>query len=79
MSIKRHLIDPSVGSKGYFPPINLSVENSFWDKNDVSDIAVFEKYLTEKRDEHQSYVAHGGYLEQRALYRKTHVSNRHHS
>ncbi|MBF4984831.1 peptidoglycan DD-metalloendopeptidase family protein [Nonlabens mediterrranea] len=69
MSIKRHLIDPSVGSKGYFP-INLSVENSFWDKNDVSDIAVFEKYLAEKRDEHQSYVAHGGYLEQRALYRK---------
>ncbi|KEZ92522.1 peptidoglycan DD-metalloendopeptidase family protein [Nonlabens ulvanivorans] len=69
MIIKRHLIDPSVGSKGYFH-INLSVENSFWDKNDVSDIAVFEKYLAEKRDEHQSYVAHGGYLEQRALYRK---------
>ncbi|GAK91530.1 M23/M37 peptidase [Nonlabens ulvanivorans] len=36
----------------------------------MSDIAVFEKYLAEKRDEHQSYVAHGGYLEQRALYRK---------
>ncbi|MEO9502228.1 peptidoglycan DD-metalloendopeptidase family protein [Nonlabens ulvanivorans] len=69
MIIKRHLIDPSVGSKGYFP-INLSVENSFWDKNDVSDIAVFEKYLAKKRDKHQSYVAHGGYLEQRALYRK---------
>ncbi|MGJ8683920.1 MAG: peptidoglycan DD-metalloendopeptidase family protein [Nonlabens sp.] len=69
MNIKKHLIDPELSNKGYFP-INLSVSNPFWDENDVSDIAIFEQYLKEKRQESSSFVAHGGYLEQRALYRK---------
>ncbi len=69
MNIHRHLIDPELGKQGYFL-IDLSVVNTFWDENDVSDIAVFEKYLEEKRTINKSYVAHGGYLEQRALYRK---------
>jgi murein DD-endopeptidase MepM/ murein hydrolase activator NlpD len=66
----KHLIDPKYSSEDYFP-INLSVANSFWDENDVSDIPVFEKYLQEQRALTGKYVAHGGYLEQRALYRKS--------
>ena len=67
---KHHLIDPSLGTRGYFP-IDLSVKNAFWDTNDVSDIPTFERYLAEKRQETNRYVAHGGYLEQRALYRRS--------
>ncbi|WP_438962856.1 peptidoglycan DD-metalloendopeptidase family protein [Nonlabens sp.] len=69
MSIIKHLINPEIGERGYFP-IDLSIQNPHWDKNDVSDIEVFEKYLESKRLETNRYVAHGGYLEQRALYRK---------
>lgn len=68
--IKHHLIDPSLGARGYFP-IDLSVKNAFWDANDVSDITTFEQYLAKKRQETNRYVAHGGYLEQRALYRRS--------
>jgi murein DD-endopeptidase MepM/ murein hydrolase activator NlpD len=66
----KHLIDPKYGPEDYFP-IDLSVKNSFWDKNDVSDILVFERYLEEQRFKTGAYVAQGGYLEQRALYRKS--------
>ncbi len=64
------LIDPKYGKNEYFP-IDLSVNNPFWDVNDVSDITVFEKYLNKKREKTGKYVAHGGYLEQRALYKKS--------
>ncbi|WP_405378421.1 peptidoglycan DD-metalloendopeptidase family protein [Nonlabens sp. Asnod3-A02] len=69
MSFK-HLIDSKYSKNDYFP-IDLSVNNTFWDKNDVSDISTFEKYLEEKRTLTGKYIAHGGYLEQRALYRKS--------
>jgi murein DD-endopeptidase MepM/ murein hydrolase activator NlpD len=69
MSFK-HLIDPKYSKNDYFP-IDLSVNNPFWDNNDVSDIPVFEEYLKNQRDKTGKYVAHGGYLEQRALYRKS--------
>lgn len=69
MKIKKHLINPELGKLGYFP-IDLSVQNTFWDDNDVSDISIFETYLETQRAETNRYVAHGGYLEQRALYRK---------
>lgn len=69
MKLQRHLIDPTLGKQGYFP-IDLSIQNIFWDDHDVSDISIFEKYLENKREENQAFVAHGGYLEQRALYRK---------
>lgn len=64
------IIDPRYGSQDYFP-IDLSIKNLFWDKNDVSDINIFEKYLEEKRRQTGKFVAHGGYKEQRALYRKS--------
>jgi murein DD-endopeptidase MepM/ murein hydrolase activator NlpD len=67
MAVK-HLLDPAVCDKGYFP-IDLSITNLFWDTHDVSDIATFERYLKGKRHETKRYVAYGGYLEQRALYR----------
>lgn len=67
MSIQ-HLLDPAIGARGYFS-IDLSVDNPFWNSHDVSDIAIFEKYLYEQRTATNKYVAHGGYLEKRALYR----------
>lgn len=66
----KHIIDPQYGSQDYFP-IDLSIKNSFWDNNDVSDILTFENYLEEKRAENDKFVAHGGYKEQRALYRRS--------
>lgn len=70
MNIEKHLIDPKVGANGYFP-IDLSVHNPFWDVNDVSDINTFEAFLEQKRKETDRYIAHGGYKEQRALYRRS--------
>lgn len=69
MSFK-HLIDPKYSKSDYFP-IDLSITNTFWEENDVSDISTFEKYLEEKRTLTSKYIAHGGYLEKRALYRKS--------
>ena len=69
MSFK-NLIDPTYHQEQYFS-IDLSVNNPFWNDNDVSDIAVFEKHLEKQRTITGKYVAHGGYLEQRALYRKS--------
>ncbi len=68
--ITRHLLDPAIGALGYFP-IDLSVANLYWKTHDVSDIAVFETYLNEQRANTKRFVAHGGYLEQRALYRRS--------
>ncbi|AGC76492.1 peptidase M23-like protein [Nonlabens dokdonensis] len=66
----KHLIDPKFSKNNYFP-IDLSIKNPFWDDNDVSDIDIFEKYLDNQRSKTGKYIAHGGYLEQRALYRKS--------
>jgi murein DD-endopeptidase MepM/ murein hydrolase activator NlpD len=66
----KHLIDPKFSKNDYFP-IDLSIKNPFWEDNDVSDINVFEKYLEKQRTTTSKYIAHGGYLEQRALYRKS--------
>lgn len=65
----KNIINPVFTAQDYFP-IDLSIKNAFWDTNDVSQIAVFEKYLAQKRKENNAFIAHGGYLEQRALYRK---------
>lgn len=66
----KNLIDPAYALEDYFS-IDLSIDNSFWDKNDVSDLAVFEQYLENERAKTGKFIAHGGYLEQRALYRKS--------
>ncbi len=66
----KYIIDPQYSATDYFP-IDLSIKNSFWDKNDVSDIATFEDYLDKRREENDKFVAHGGYKEQRALYRRS--------
>lgn len=68
MSFKS-LLNLQYTAQDYFP-IDLSINNPFWDKNDVSDIELFEKYLEQQREEQGKFVAHGGYKEQRALYRK---------
>lgn len=70
MKLKKHLIDPASGHRGYFP-IDLSIDNPYWDHNDVSEIEVFELYLDQQRKDTDKYVAYGGYLEQRALYRNS--------
>ncbi|WP_124979056.1 peptidoglycan DD-metalloendopeptidase family protein [Nonlabens xiamenensis] len=64
------LIDPQYQSEDYFP-IDLSVNNPYWDECDVGNIDVFDAYLQRKRQETGSFVAYGGYLEQRALYRQS--------
>ena len=66
----KNIIDPQYQSHDYFP-IDLSVQNKFWDLNDVSDITVMDKFLEDQRLETGKFVAHGGYREQRALYRKS--------
>jgi murein DD-endopeptidase MepM/ murein hydrolase activator NlpD len=66
----KNLLDPKYQKHDYFP-IDLSVDNTFWDNNDVSDIPTFEKYLEHHRHETGKLIAHGGYLERRALYRKS--------
>ena len=66
----KNIIDPQYSATDYFP-IDLSIKNSFWDDNDVSDILTFENYLEEKRKENSKFIAHGGYKEQRALYRRS--------
>ncbi|WP_206482262.1 peptidoglycan DD-metalloendopeptidase family protein [Nonlabens ponticola] len=66
----RPIIDPNFAVDTYFP-IDLSVHNPYWDQHDVSDIETFEHYLEEKRKYHDKFVAHGGFKEQRALYRKS--------
>jgi murein DD-endopeptidase MepM/ murein hydrolase activator NlpD len=66
----KNLIDPAYSIEDYFS-IDLSINNIFWNKNDVSDLAVFEQYLENERAKTGKFIAHGGYLEQRALYRKS--------
>ncbi|WP_055411401.1 peptidoglycan DD-metalloendopeptidase family protein [Nonlabens sp. YIK11] len=66
----KNLLDPRYASQDYFP-MDLSIHNPYWDENDVSDIAVMEKYLKDHRHQTGRFVAHGGYKEQRALYRKS--------
>ncbi|BAO54767.1 peptidoglycan DD-metalloendopeptidase family protein [Nonlabens marinus] len=66
----KYLIDPQYPAVDYFH-IDLSINNPFWDTNDVSDIPIFEEYLAKKRIENNKFVAHGGYKEQRALYRRS--------
>ncbi len=62
------LLDPTYSLYSYFK-IDLSVDNSYWINNDVSDIAVFEEYLQHERSKSGGLIAHGGFKEQRALYR----------
>ncbi len=66
----KNIIDPQYTAQDYFP-IDLSVNNPFWDTNDVSDIATMDKFLKEERNKTGKFIAHGGYKEQRALYRKS--------
>ncbi len=66
----RPVIDPTYTPSVYFP-IDLSVDNSYWINNEVSDIQVFEAYLDHQRQVHGAFIAHGGYQEQRALYRRS--------
>ncbi|WP_194851532.1 peptidoglycan DD-metalloendopeptidase family protein [Nonlabens antarcticus] len=64
------LLNPQYKAADYFS-IDLSVSNSFWEENDVSNIPTFEKYLEEKRSKNGKFIAHGGFKEQRALYRRS--------
>ncbi len=65
-----HVIDPNYKKSEYLP-IDLSVNNEYWTRNDITDVAVFEKYLESKMHNTVKRVAYGGYLEQRALYRNS--------
>jgi len=66
----KFIIDPQYSSQDYFP-IDLSIRNSFWDQNDVSDIPTMDQFLEKQRSKKEKFIAHGGYKEQRALYRKS--------
>lgn len=66
----KFIIDPQYSSQDYFP-IDLSIRNSFWDQNDVSDIPTMDQFLEKQRAKTGKFIAHGGYKEQRALYRKS--------
>ncbi|ALM20955.1 peptidase M23 [Nonlabens sp. MIC269] len=73
--MKRHLLDPQLSQNGYFP-LDLSINNPFWKRNDVADISVCHEYIEQQRKTHGAFLAIGGYLEQRALYQKNERFNK---
>jgi murein DD-endopeptidase MepM/ murein hydrolase activator NlpD len=66
----KNLLDPKYQEADYFP-IDLSIHNPYWNTNDVSDIATMDQFLANQREKTGKVIAHGGYREQRALYRKS--------
>jgi len=51
--------------------LNLSTENQELNEFDISDNTLFEKYISKKLSLSNSVIAIGGYVENRAIYRKS--------
>lgn len=62
-------IDPQYQLNDYFP-LDLSIYHSHWQTHDSSDYQSLAAYLEQERRSRGKKVAFGGYLEQRALYRR---------
>ncbi|MGB3590239.1 MAG: peptidoglycan DD-metalloendopeptidase family protein [Nonlabens sp.] len=66
----KQLLERSYSRSDYFA-IDLSVDNPHWDEHDITDVEVFEAYLNLQRRVTGKYIAYGGYLEQRSLYKNS--------
>lgn len=68
------VIDDSVDNK-YYTPLDLSVSNSFFSKQEISTSADFEEFIEKYLAKENSKVAFGGYNEERNLYKRSTVFN----
>ena len=68
------VIDDSVDNK-YYTPLDLSVANRFFLKQEISTSADFEEFIEKYLAKENSKVAFGGYNEERNLYKRSTVFN----
>ena len=68
------VIDDSVNTK-YYTPLDLSVSNSFFSKQEISASADFEEFIEKYLATENSQVAYGGYNEKRNLYKRSAAFN----
>jgi murein DD-endopeptidase MepM/ murein hydrolase activator NlpD len=68
------VIDDSVDNK-YYTPLDLSVSNAFFSKQEISTSTDFEEFIEKYLAKENSKVAFGGYNEERNLYKRSAVFN----
>ncbi len=69
------VLDPTISKKQYVS-LDLSVHNTNLNKIDVSSSYNLENYIQHYLKENRALVAYGGYLEERAIYkRSSHFNN----
>lgn len=64
------LLLPDVKADKYFP-LDLSLFNPELQEVDMSSAQSIQQYIASKREATQKRIAHGGYLEERAIYRRS--------
>ncbi|MDR6300499.1 peptidoglycan DD-metalloendopeptidase family protein [Mesonia maritima] len=64
------VIDSSIPQEEYVK-IDLSEENEVLQKIDITSAVIFQNYITEFLKKKNAKVAYGGYLEKRALYKRS--------
>lgn len=68
---QRHpLLIPEAKGEDYME-LDLSVYNSALENVDLSSSDEIQKYITQELERHKARIAYGGYLEQRAIYRRS--------
>lgn len=68
------VIDETIDYDQYIP-LDLSVSNVFFSKQEISNSSDFEEYIEKYLAKHNSKVAFGGYNEERNLYKRSTVFN----
>lgn len=64
------VIDENLSTEEYVE-IDLSAENKALEKIDITSASAFEEYIQGHLQQNQAKVAYGGYMEKRALYRRS--------
>lgn len=68
------VIEDSIDYKNYIP-LDLSVSNTFFSKQEISESIDFEEFIEKYLAKENSKVAFGGYNEERNLYKRSSVFN----
>lgn len=68
------VIEDSIDYKNYIP-LDLSVSNTFFSKQEISESIDFEEFIEKYLAKENSKVAFGGYNEERNLYKRSTVFN----
>jgi len=68
------VIDDAIPYSKY-TPVDLSISNTDLSKFDLSNSKVFEVYIEDHLQKNKSKVAFGGYIEERNLYKSSHLFN----